>query len=144
MFSLAILFQIFVFLYFEITTLVNLFPWNDLAKYTKRQKWIEGISNGIILLVCIGLFATKTSWGMGISLLFWVFFFIMQLLTWWMPYLTGKHLKQFPKNLYDSHFSRTVKLLPPIKNHIIPDAQHNVLQLLSLITIIFSIAAFIG
>lgn len=143
MFSLAIIFQILVFLYFEITTLVNVFPWNDLDKYTNRQKWIEGISNGIILLVCIGLFATKTSWGMGISLVFWVFFFIMQLLTWWMPYLTGKHLKQFPKTLYESHFSRTVKLLPPIKNHIIPDAQHNVLQLLSLVTIIFSIAAFL-
>ncbi|MBS4200522.1 hypothetical protein KHA93_12865 [Bacillus sp. FJAT-49732] len=144
MFYVAILFQILVFLYFEITTLVNLFPWNDLSKYTVRQKWTEAISNGVILLVCIGLFATKTSWGMGISLLFWVFFFIMQLLTWWMPYVMGQHLKQFPKTLYESHFSRTVKILPPIKNHIVPDAQHNVLQLLSLSAIIFSIAAFWG
>ncbi|KOS62083.1 hypothetical protein AN161_14805 [Lysinibacillus sp. FJAT-14222] len=62
----------------------------------------------------------------------------MQLLNWWMPYLTGKYLKQFPKTLYETHFKNTLKLLPPIKDHIIPDLQHNVLQIISLITFILS------
>lgn len=139
-YKLAIVFQILLFLYFEITTLVNLYPWNDLSKYSNKEKITEATVNGIIIILSFGLFITQLKWLMIISVLFWFIFLFMQILNWWMPYLTGKHLKQFPKTLYESHFKNTFKLLPPIKDHIIPDAQHNVLQIISLIT--FMVSAF--
>lgn len=80
---------------------------------------------------------------MSISVLIWLLFLLMQFITWWMPYLTGRHLKQFPRELYDTHFQKTIKLLPPIKDHIIPDAQHNVLQILSLATFLISLISVI-
>lgn len=45
----------------------------------------------------------------------------MHLYTWWIPYLFG-----FPNVTpdYVKYFKRTYKFLPPIKNHIIPDAEH--------------------
>jgi hypothetical protein len=134
--KMAIAFQILLFIYFEGTTLVNLYPWNDLSKYSNQEKIIEASVNGIIIILCLGLFISEIKWLMIISVIFWFVFLFMQILTWWMPYLTGKHLKQFPKTLYETHFKNTFKLLPPIKDHIIPDAQHNVLQILSLITFI--------
>jgi hypothetical protein len=137
-FKMAIAFQILLFIYFEGTTLVNLYPWNDLSKYSNQEKIIEASVNGIIIILCLGLFISEIKWLMIISVIFWFVFLFMQILTWWMPYLTGKHLKQFPKTLYETHFKNTFKLLPPIKDHIIPDAQHNVLQILSLITFIVS------
>jgi hypothetical protein len=124
--KLALSLRILLFLYFEITTLVNLYPWNDLSKYSYKEKMIEATVNGAIIIFCLGLFITQIKWIMAISVVFWLVFFLMQLLNWWMPYLTGKHLKQFPKIVYDTHFKNTIKLLPPIKDHIIPDAQHNI------------------
>lgn len=134
----ALVLQILLFLYFEVTTLVPLFPWNDLSKYSRKEKFTEAIANGLIILLCIGLFATKIKWLMAISVMFYLVFLVMQILTWWMPYLTGIHLKQFPRSLYESHFKNTIKWLPPVKGHIIPDAQHNVLQLISILTLITS------
>lgn len=139
----AIVFQVILFLYFEVTTLINLFPWNDLSKYSLREKLLEAISNGITIIVGLILFITKIKWLMIISVLIWCLFLLMQVITWWMPYLTGKHLKQFSRELYDTHFQRTIKFLPPIKDHIVPDAQHNVLQILSLATFIVSLIAII-
>ncbi|MBS2969162.1 hypothetical protein J9317_10350 [Metabacillus sp. KIGAM252] len=138
LFAFSILLQILLFFYFEATTLLNLYPWNDLAKYTNREKTLEAASNGLVILISMGLFISHIKWLMTISVIFWFIFLIMQLLTWWMPYLTGRHLKQFPKSLYETHFIRTIKILPRVKDHIVPDAQHNVLQFISLITVIVS------
>lgn len=134
----AVFLQVLLFIYFEVTILVNLFPWNDLSKYSHKERLLEATTNGIIIIIGIILFVTKVKWLMVISVVFWFVFLLMQLLTWWMPYLTGKHLKQFPRSLYDTHFQETLKILPPIKNHCIPDVQHNVLQLLSLATFVTS------
>lgn len=139
----AITLQVLLFIYFEVTTLINLFPWNDLSKYSYRERLVEAAVNGITIIIGFALFITKVKWLMAISVAFWFVFLLMQLMTWWMPYLTGKHLKQFPRELYDSHFRETLKILPPIKNHIIPDAQHNVLQVLSLATFIVSLISVI-
>jgi hypothetical protein len=39
--KLALSLQILLFLYFEITTLVNLYPWKDLSKYSYKEKMIK-------------------------------------------------------------------------------------------------------
>lgn len=143
-FSWAVSLQMLLFVYFEATTLINLFPWNDLSKYSSKEKLLEATVNGIVIIIGVAMFVSKIKVFMVISVVFWFVFLFMQLLTWWMPYLTGKHLKQFPRELYDTHFQRTLKILPPIKDHIIPDAQHNVLQILTLITFIASLIFIIA
>jgi|SRR5690625_3492233 len=140
-FMWAVVLQIILLLYVEITTLVNLYPWNDLAKYTNKEKMLEATVNGLTILLGIVLFVSGIKWLMIVSVIFWLIFLLMQLLNWWMPYLTGKHLNQFPRKLYDTHFQETLKILPPIKDHIIPDAQHNVLQLISLVVFVVSLLA---
>jgi len=144
LFIWALVMQVLLFIYFEITSLVPLFPWNDLSKYSTKEKVVEATSNGIIILLGIGLFITQVKALMILSAILWGLFLTMQLLTWWLPYLTGKHLKQFSRELYDTHFQQTVKLLPRIKDHIIPDAQHLVLQVLTLSTLLTTTIAVVG
>src|SRR5699024_654093 len=113
-FSWAVSLQMLLFVYFEATTLINLFPWNDLSKYSSKEKLLEATVNGIAIIIGVAMFVSEIKVFMVISVVFWFVFLFMQLLTWWMPYLTGKHLKQFPRELYDTHFQRTLKILPPI------------------------------
>src|SRR5699024_8948780 len=93
----AVFLQVLLLIYFELTTLINLYPWNDLSKYSYQERLLEATINGIIIVIGIILFVTKVKWLMVISVVLWFAFLFMQLLTWWMPYLTGKHLKQFPR-----------------------------------------------
>src|SRR5690606_12662084 len=97
----------------EVITLVNLYPWNDLSTYSFKEKITEATINGAIISASLALFISKAKWLMVVSVVFLFIFLLMQLLTWWMPYLTGKHLKQFPRTLYNTHFKKTFKLLPP-------------------------------
>lgn len=138
LFYFALCLQVSLLLYFGLITLFNLYPWNDLSKYTTQDKLKEAIVNGLFLIACLVLFLTGVFSLMVISVFGFGIFFIMQMLVWWLPYLTGIHLKQFPRSLYESHFQETVKILPPRKDNIVPDAQHNLLQLLSLTTVVVS------
>jgi hypothetical protein len=55
---------------------------------------------------------------------------------WWIPYFFGAseaHMQQYRKL-----FSRTFKFLPPIDDHLIPDAQHCVLHGLTVIALILT------
>lgn len=140
LFKWAVILQIVLLVYFVITTVLPLYPWNDLTPYSAAEKWTEAGVNGGLILLNLTLFLSKAKWLMLISILFWGAFLLMQLIIWWMPYLTGKHLKQFPKSLHESHFNNTLKILPPIKDHAIPDAQHNVLQLLTTLVLILCTA----
>lgn len=138
LFYFSICLQVILLFYFEMITLVNLYPWNDLSNYTKKEKWMEALINGFVIFMSLCLYLTHIKILMFIAVVCYFVFFIMQLLVWWLPYLTGIHLKQFPKNLYDLHFRKTFKILPPIKDNIIPDAQHNVLQLITMATLLVS------
>lgn len=143
LFRWAVTLQVLLLIYFESITLVNLYPWNDLSNYTFKEKVIEATTNGIVITLALGLFFTQIKGLMILSVMIWFVFLLMQLLVWWMPYVTGRHLKQFPMALYHTHFQATLKILPPIKNHIVPDAQHNVLQLISLVTFLVSTIALL-
>lgn len=140
-FIVALILQIILLVYFQLITLIPMYPWNDLTKYTNKERLLEATVNGIVIIVSTGLFVTKVKWLMICSVIIWLLFLMAQLLTWWMPYLTGKHLQQFPRELYETHFKNTYKILPPIKNHIIPDAQHNLLQIITLMILIVSVLA---
>ena len=46
---------------------------------------------------------------------------------WWKPYLLGASPSH--RASYERLFARTLKLLPPIRDHPVPDAQHTVIGL---------------
>jgi hypothetical protein len=59
---------------------------------------------------------------------------LLQLWTWWYPWIVGATAEWQAE--HQAYFSRTLKLIPVDAVHIAPDAQHLLLQLLTLVTVI--------
>ena len=58
----------------------------------------------------------------------------LQIRQWWIPYLFGPTALHRDFGWYFANgYDRTIKILPEIDDRLIPDAQHLVLQALSLI-----------
>jgi hypothetical protein len=57
---------------------------------------------------------------------------------WWVPYFWG-HYSAFTKQEYEFSFSKTIKILPPIKDHPIPDLEHMPVGILALVWCIAAI-----
>src|SRR5690625_4642354 len=89
--------QIILLVYFEVTTLIHLYPWNYLYKYSRKEKITEATVNGITIIIGITLFISKKPVLMVIATIFWFLFLLVQLLNWWMPYITGKRFKTISK-----------------------------------------------
>jgi hypothetical protein len=113
--------------WFDATTLLDLKPLNNIAAYTKREIWLEGLVNTVILGIVIVLVLTgnpaSAAWVVGIWL-------AVQLLTWYPAYVTGKPEKH-ARDLA-AHHDGTLTVLPPIGDHPIPPLHQLVLQLMSL------------
>lgn len=133
--TLAFLFSVILLVYHQITTIVPMYPWNDVKKYTRVEILQEASSNGsLMILASIYLFYKTYSFPkIYFPVLLAVEFYI-----WWIPYFLGKRTK---RNRTAEVSKDTLKILPPIKNHPIPDCNHLVLHLLTLVT---TLLVFLG
>jgi hypothetical protein len=120
--TLTYLMPLFFLLYQIIIDFVPLFPFNDVQSRDKRLRLYEVLGNYPPLLVIALCFYLDNNISIWIGFAFTSIIMVMHLFAWWIPYFFG-----FPKNVrsdYNKYFSRTYKFLPPIKDHIIPDAEH--------------------
>lgn len=83
----------------------------------------------IFQLISIVGFYYYIYWMMIVGLVFWSLWMIGHINSWWLPYLFG-FPKVFNKDAVEQN-KKTLQILPPIKNHLIPDACHIVLGILS-------------
>ena len=134
----AIFSQLGLHSYWLVTEWVDLFPWNDI-KSAKREDQIKGTifhTTTTSLAVLGFLFQIRVL--MGAALVWFVIMLAVEIGNWWVPYLFGMHPAEVTREIYTKQFSRTYRFLPPIKNHNVVDAQHVVVCLLTLATVIFS------
>lgn len=66
---------------FKVTTIFNLYPWNDLSKYSFREKMVEATGKGVIIFFSPGFFLSKIKSLMIISVVIYFVYLLMQLLT---------------------------------------------------------------
>jgi hypothetical protein len=126
---LAVICQIAAAAYLQIVEWIDLFPWNDIAKGNAQEKL------DVFLLVSQALIALwffrQRLWLMLLGWLSYAFWFYLQIIGWWWPYLFGG--RTVGPNWY---FARTFKFLPQIDARPTPDADHVVLQMLLLAVLI--------
>jgi hypothetical protein len=101
---------------------VNLFPFNDVERKDKKTRKIEILMNYPPLFAISLCFFIHTFVSMAIGTALTLIIFVMHLSAWWIPYLFGSSSRM--KHEYDRLFGRTYRFLPPIKDHIVPDAEH--------------------
>lgn len=122
-------------LYFAIDNHITLYPWNNLEPAgSQLNSTMIGLIPFSFLIVAIFL---RFRIGVLIGFLWALIWFLLQLRQWWLPYLFGATALHGDFTWYFSNgYADTFTVLPKEAERPTPDAQHMVLQLLSLIVII--------
>ena len=112
--------------YLQLIEWVPLSPWNDLSR-GNGQEGLDVVLGIAMLALAAGTLARKRA-VMALAVLGYGVWLALQIQTWWVPYFFGASPRW--ARIYSIWFGRTVKFLPAIGDHPIPDACHVVLHVL--------------
>lgn len=118
--------------YFLIDNHVPLWPWNHLQGVL--TDWVSTVSGWVPGLFVLWSLCGGPPWALVVSTVWSWIWLLLQLNQWWRPYLFGRGPGAPDFDWYWTHgYAGTLKWLPVAAGRRpTPDAQHNVLQLLSL------------
>ena len=140
MFTLTLVSQTLLLLFHQATTLFDLYPFNNVRPYTLKERLVECCVNGILMAAPVLGFALQLKWLMAASLVIYPVLLIGEYLSWWRPYFFGA--SEGWQKVYDHLFKNTIVVLPGIKNNPVPNLEHTVLHLLTLVATIFTYIAY--
>ena len=133
----AILLTLLLLVYHQVTTLIPLFPWNDVERYSRKEMALEAGINGLLMgMGFLCLLQANTGFAHWYPLFYYPFLLLGECVDWWIPYFSQAFAEGRKIWDYDSHFSRTFKLIPHRPGKRTPDANHIVLHSLTLITLL--------
>lgn len=114
----AIIVPLVLVVYLLVADFVDLFPYNDVSKHT------SGVRKWELINYIMPVFAALSSWQGNVFSAFSIasLFLMGNIYSWWIPYFFGCSQKQ--KKRLEDHFGRTIKILPAIKDHPIPNLEH--------------------
>lgn len=137
MHAIALILNALHLAYHQTTTNFDFFPFNNIRHYKTSERVAEAGWNAFTMgfpLVAVCLqnqkLVTIACWILG-------FLLIGEMLTWWPCYFFGTP-KWFPKwqEVYDRTHQHTIKIMPPIRNHPVPNLEHCILQVITLTTFV--------
>lgn len=134
-FKAALVLQVLLIGYWLAIEVVNFFPWNDIAARPVEYDLRGALAvTGLCLCGLMLLFAFGSQPLAVLSVAGYGVYLAIQLWLWWKPYAVGSDPAW--QGVYAELYLRTLKVLPADPVHLAPDAQHLVLQLLTLLTLI--------
>jgi hypothetical protein len=148
----ALILQMLIVVYWEVTEYVDLFPFNDVRGNHWRDSISASLANDVPKLLILAVFwFARTQWQSK-----WYRFFLfsagvyylvylgLQIRVWYPRYLWGATAEE--AKAYAEKFGQTIKLLPTYGHHLPPDLQHHVLQLITVAIIVamFMLAGKLG
>jgi hypothetical protein len=161
----AVLFcQVALLVFHQVTTLFDFFPFNGSRNYSRTEKWLEaGVNGALMLLPPIG-FAFRIHGLMIFGLVYYFVLFGIELLIWWVPYLTtlsgrGRAIYNFLlagatldfekgdglarwQAAYHRLHRGTITFLPVRGDRPVPNLEHVILHAWTLFTAIVTAAAY--
>src|SRR5262249_37941357 len=118
----ALILNIFHLAYHQATTNFDFFPFNNIRHYKTHERIAEAGVNALTIGFPIIALLCHTHKPMFFAC--WVLGFplIGKFLSWWPAYLWGAHpsMKKW-QQIYERTHKHTIKFLPPIKDHPIPN-----------------------
>ena len=130
-------FTLLLLVYHQATTLLPLFPWNDVEKYSRKELLLEASTNGLLMgagTSCVIL--GNKGFFHYYPLIYYPFLFSGELFQWWLPYFSEKFAQSKVNFDYEHLFGRTTELIPHKTGKRTPDANHIVLHLMTVLTIV--------
>lgn len=134
----ALAFALLLLIYHQVTTVVSLFPWNDVEKYSRKELLLESLTNLVLMgtaAVCI--ICGNSGFFHYYPLIYYPFLLFGECVQWWLPYFSEKFSHSKVNFDYEKLFGRTTRLIPNKPGKRTPDANHIVLHLITIITTIF-------
>ena len=133
-FQAALLLQIGLLAYWLAIEVVAMPPWNDLAARPADYGLTEKVAlNALPRLALMALFVLGIRVLAVVAVAGYAVDLAIQLWHWWKPYLFGADANWY--GTYETLYTNTTAVLPAEGLHLPPDAQHLVLQLLTLATL---------
>ena len=156
--------QIALLLYHQLTTLVDLHPFNGVRFYSGRERLAEAGVNLVLMgLAPIG-YAFQFHGLMLYGAIYYVVLLVVEIIIWWVPYFTlpkGKWRRAYNAalSLATSNFepgdalnhwiavherihSSTLFVLPRRNGHIVPNLEHVILHCWTLVTALATLNAY--
>ncbi len=140
MLRLAIALQIVHLLYNQVTTLCDLFPFNGVRFYSRKERLTEAAWNGAIMAFPAIGYVSGVPLLMEMGLLCLLVLLCGEIATWWIPYFFGGSPKWV--EIYARVHSRTISPLPRRGMNPVPNLEHLILMLLTLLTTIVSFVTY--
>jgi hypothetical protein len=140
MITIALIFQLGLLVFHQVTTLFDFYPFNNVRHYTFKERLIECSVNGSMMAIPMIGFAFSIGWMRVAALVIYPVLLVGEYLNWWQHYLFGP--TEAWQKTYDRLFRHTITVLPPIKNHPVPNLEHTLLHSLTLLTTILTYIAY--
>jgi len=137
MWAIALTLNIAHVTYHQLTSNFDFFPFNNIRNYTAVQRIAEVSVNFITMGFPVVAIFLKNHTLTGVACWFLGFLLCGEYLAWWKPYLFGATDKW--KNIYNKIHKDTIILLPPIKDNPVPNLEHCILHVLTLLTFIVTV-----
>jgi hypothetical protein len=153
-------------MYHQLTTLVDFYPFNGSRNYTRAEKLAEcGVNWVLMVLPPIG-FGLDIPTLRTFGVVYYFVLFLVELLIWWIPYLTvpaGRWRNLYngllslatfdfrkgdPLTRWHDTYNRlhrgTTTVLPRLGDRPVPNLEHIILQVWTLITAVVTAVAYIA
>jgi hypothetical protein len=137
----AIGFQVLLLAYHQVTTQVDLFPFNGVRFYKGWEKALECAVNGILMSLAPIGFLFHVRGLMWYGVVYYFVLFLEEMRVWWIPYFFGP--SKAWREAYDRLHSRTIKVLPARGDNPTPNLEHMILHTLTLATAMTTLFAFV-
>jgi hypothetical protein len=132
---------VLMLVYFVVDNHVDHYPWNNLIT-SQLPSTLAGV---VPFTVYAATFALRIRWLMVIGMVHSYVWLALQIRQWWIPYLFGPTALHRDFEWYAAHgYDPTLQVLPSIAERPVPDAQHLVLQALSLGVVITTTVAVLS
>ncbi len=123
-------------IYHQVTTRIDLFPFNNVREYTRKEQLTEAaihfFSMGfpVLALLCdCKIMALVAAVELGLM-------FAGEIYTWWTAYFFGARfaLQSNWQELHQRIFSKTIIMLPARGKNPVPNLEHCILHILTLLS----------
>lgn len=121
----AFVFQAALLAYLEVVEWIDLYPWNDIRRGNGQE--MLDIVLGVVMVAALA--ATYFRWRPGLfgAAALYAVWLGLQVWTFWIPYVFGASEKW--ARIHAANFAETIQWLPTYGDHLPPDANHFVLQI---------------
>jgi hypothetical protein len=140
MLTLAITLQAVLLVYHQATTLFDFFPFNGVRANTPRERRIEAAVNFVFMAFPLFAFVLRKPSLMEAGVICNFIVLGAEFATWWIPYFFGPSPKWL--EIYSRVQGPTITVLPRRGTSPVPNLEHLILMVLTLLAAVGTLAAF--